>query len=267
MEARYSPRQDRPALSNTSTAHLALQDNAKYFYFKNAQGDITAIYDGAGNLKAEYEYDAWGNHVVTVDADDIGTLNPFRYRGYYYDDETGLYYFQSRYYDPEVGRFVSADDRFDMNAGFAGCNLFCYCANNPIINVDTRGNKLVNLRAYIESNGGTITIVPQFGSVLAIFELNGYSYTISCSKNYFDSFEVSDKSSLCAEEYIFAAYFNVGDWHKLVPGFRWYTGAEGDESTEGFQVDAVDQFLNKQFCMKFAKKIIDEVGIDGKYLG
>ena len=83
--------------------------STKYYYLKNVQGDITAIYDEAGNLKAEYEYDAWGNHVVTLDVGGIGSLNPFRYRSYYFDEETGLYYLQSRYYDPAVGRFINAD--------------------------------------------------------------------------------------------------------------------------------------------------------------
>ena len=73
------------------------------------QGDITGIYDASGNLKAEYVYDAWGNPVVTVDIDGIGTLNPFWYRGYYYDTETGLYYLNSRYYDPRTCRFISTD--------------------------------------------------------------------------------------------------------------------------------------------------------------
>ena len=86
-------------------------DNTKYYYEKNLQGDITGIYDAGGNLKAEYAYDAWGNPVVTVDIDGIGTLNPFRYRGYYYDTETGLYYLNSRYYDPKVGRWIHAGDR------------------------------------------------------------------------------------------------------------------------------------------------------------
>ena len=88
------------------------------YYEKNLQGDITGIYDASGNLKAEYAYDAWGNPVVTVDIDGIGTLNLFRYRGYYYDTETGLYYLNSRYYDPRTCRFISADERLNYNSVF-----------------------------------------------------------------------------------------------------------------------------------------------------
>ena len=113
-------------------------DNTKYYYEKNLQGDITGIYDAGGNLKAEYAYDAWGNPVVTVDIDGIGTLNPFRYRGYYYDTETGLYYLNSRYYDPRTCRFISADDILEF-LFVIGSNVFTYCGNNPIIYADISG--------------------------------------------------------------------------------------------------------------------------------
>ena len=81
-----------------------------YWYLKNAQGDITHIYDNAKECVAEYKYDAWGNHTVTNHTTaNIGTLNALRYRGYHFDVQTNLYYLQSRYYDPEVGRFISPD--------------------------------------------------------------------------------------------------------------------------------------------------------------
>ena len=114
-------------------------DNTKYYYEKNLQGDITGIYDAGGNLKAEYIYDAWGNPVIAVDIDGIGTLNPFRYRGYYYDTETGLYYLNSRYYDPRTCRFISADSIIGANGDIIGYNLFAYCSNNPIMYTDPSG--------------------------------------------------------------------------------------------------------------------------------
>ena len=81
-----------------------------YFYIKDLQGDITEIVDKDGKAVAEYAYDAWGN-MLTEDNGTltIGKLNPFRYRSYVYDEETGLYYLQSRYYDPLTGRFLNAD--------------------------------------------------------------------------------------------------------------------------------------------------------------
>ena len=113
-------------------------NNVRYYYEKNLQGDITAIYDGNGNKKAEYQYDAWGNHTITVNIDGIAILNPFRYRGYYFDTETGVYYLNSRYYDPQTGRFINADVQLNTNSLF-GYNLFTYCNNNPAMFVDPSG--------------------------------------------------------------------------------------------------------------------------------
>ena len=113
-------------------------NEVKYFYRKDAQGNVIAIINGDGGLIARYEYDAWGNHVVT-DKDGnpitsgIGELNPFRYRGYYYDTETELYYLQTRYYDPELGRFISQDSiEYAEPETINGLNLYAYCANNPV---------------------------------------------------------------------------------------------------------------------------------------
>jgi RHS repeat-associated protein len=96
------------------------------------------------NLAAKYEYDAWGNHTVTeYSEDNIGALNPIRYRGYYYDRETGLYYLKSRYYDPETGRFINADDPsvLDLTSGELNrYNLYAYCYNNPVMMTDSDGN-------------------------------------------------------------------------------------------------------------------------------
>ena len=110
-----------------------------YFYKKNLQGDITDIYHEDGTKYASYEYDAWGNCTITLDTNGIGTLNPFRYRGYYYDSETGLYYLKSRYYDPAVGRFINADNIFDRRS-ILGYNLYAYCLNNPSNRVDLFGH-------------------------------------------------------------------------------------------------------------------------------
>ena len=120
-----------------------------YFYQKDLQGNIVTIVNAAGAPMAQYYYDAWGNHKV-YDGDYItemtsptfiGNLNPFRYRGYYYDTETKLYYLKSRYYDPEVGRFISADTvNYAEPSKFDGLNLFAYCNNNPVMFVDPDGH-------------------------------------------------------------------------------------------------------------------------------
>ena len=115
-----------------------------YYYQKNLQGDITAIYNESGTLVAEYLYDAWGKilSVTNHTSANIGDINPFRYRGYYYDTETNLYYLNTRYYDPETGRFISSDttevlDNAKNNIG--GLNLYAYCDNKPVSGRDDDG--------------------------------------------------------------------------------------------------------------------------------
>lgn len=109
-------------------------------------GDVDQIYDTKGSLVARYIYDTWGNTLSVTDASGkaitdplhIANINPIRYRGYYYDAETGLYYLQSRYYDTSTRRFLNADTLLGANAG-AAYNLFAYCGNNPINMQDSDG--------------------------------------------------------------------------------------------------------------------------------
>lgn len=120
-----------------------------YFYVvTNAQGDVIELRDGNGNVTAKYTYDSWGKLLsitnangVTLAEDSFAHQISVRYRGYYYDTETGLYYLQSRYYDPETGRFLNADDvgfiGYDKSS--ASFNLFCYCKNEPINKVENQG--------------------------------------------------------------------------------------------------------------------------------
>ena len=115
----------------------------RYFYLTNLQGDVVAIVTTAGETVVEYSYDAWGN-ILTVTgsmANTLGKDNPLRYRGYVYDDETGLYYLQSRYYDPVLGRFINADGYVSTGQGFVGNNMFAYCNNNPVLYTDICGTR------------------------------------------------------------------------------------------------------------------------------
>ena len=113
-----------------------------YYYRKNLEGDITGIYDDAGNLKVTYTYDMWGKLTGVTDTSGTGLadVNPFRYRGYYYDSETGYYYLNSRYYDPETGRFLNADDPAYIGDSGIGGNLYAYCGNNAVNDSDPGGN-------------------------------------------------------------------------------------------------------------------------------
>ena len=109
---------------------------------------IIAILDNTGAVVVQYVYDAWGESLVLdaegneiTSASHVGQLNPFRYRGYFYDVETGLYYFQSRYYDPEMGRFINMDNvDYSDPETLNGLNLYAYCLNNPVMYVDSSGH-------------------------------------------------------------------------------------------------------------------------------
>jgi len=120
-----------------------------YYYLKDALGNIIGLAafldDYYYEVKVEYKYDAWGNLVETTGplSSTVGAQNPFLYKGYYFDRETGYYYLQSRYYSPEWCRFINADDPSVLNitqGDVMGVNLFAYCHNNPVNDSDPFGN-------------------------------------------------------------------------------------------------------------------------------
>ena len=112
-----------------------------YYYVLNLQGDVVKLIHYIPGFEYEsvatYEYDAWGN---VSSSGRLAEINPLRYRGYYYDNETGFYYLQSRYYDPANRRFINADVYASTGQGFVGTNMFAYCVNNPVFLTDEDGN-------------------------------------------------------------------------------------------------------------------------------
>ena len=128
--------QNRPA--------VVVYNGVPYAYVKSLQGDVIALLDGTGNVVVSYVYDAWGAPIGKSGsmAETLGTVQPFRYRGYVFDEETGLYYLRSRYYNPQIERFVTPDNTFFLTCDIANpiaTNLFGYCNNNPSTSSDNDG--------------------------------------------------------------------------------------------------------------------------------
>ena len=120
-------------------------NGTKYRYIHNLQGDIVGIVDGNGNLVVEYRYDAWGKLISITGTlkTSLGELNPFRYRGYVYDEETELYYLKSRYYNPKRNRFNNVDSIAGKVGALGAHNLFMYCANNSVLMSDPDGKEAI----------------------------------------------------------------------------------------------------------------------------
>ena len=132
-----------PLYDNEDSVCGILYNGTPYYFLKNLQGDVIAITDQEGTTVARYSYDAWGVCTIAEDTSDsnIAAINPFRYRGYYYDAEIGMYYLQSRYYDPNMGRFINVDSTafLGVDGSSLGYNLFAYCSNNSIQRSDFMG--------------------------------------------------------------------------------------------------------------------------------
>ena len=172
-----------PLYDNEDEVCGILYNSTPYYFLKNLQGDVIAITNRNGEVVARYTYDAWGKVLkvtnaggtVITSSTNIAIINPFRYRGYYYDTETCLYYLQSRYYDPDAARFINADEM--LNTELALClNLYSYCENCPIIfndlfgygktyviyydNPGTGFKDQANNSPYYNKNSKNVTMVP-----------------------------------------------------------------------------------------------------------
>ena len=167
-------------------------DPVTYYYVLNLQGDVVALTDDTGAIVAEYVYNAWGEKLHILDSDgneitsssNIAIINPLRYRGYYYDTETGWYYLQSRYYDPVNHRFINADTYASTNPTNAiACNMFAYCNNNPAILSDEQA-ELPTYCVAIADGGGKydppINIVGEGSqTIISSSDKRTYSYKYS----------------------------------------------------------------------------------------
>ena len=158
--------QNRPA--------VVVYNGTAYAYVKSLQGDIVAILDESGNAVVSYGYDAWGAPLWCTGelAETLGKVQPFRYRGYVFDEETGLYYLRSRYYNPGWGRFVNADNMI------AELNLFTYCKDSPILLYDPNGKWSLNKTVIEDAKSYVRNIVNQTAALISKAVLN-YNFEIS----------------------------------------------------------------------------------------
>ena len=156
--------QSRPAMVDFN--------GALYSYVHNLQGDVVGIVDSAGSLVVEYKYDAWGKptlvRTLTTAYEALAELNPFRYRGYVYDEETGLYYLRSRFYSPQLTRFLNPDAIVGVIGSILQQNLFLYASNMPTIFGDANGRFLCTLiGAVTGAISGLVTAIRTDDDILA----------------------------------------------------------------------------------------------------
>ena len=190
----------------TRTANGA---DTEYFYVKNLQGDILKVITATGTEAATYTYDAWGKLLTSTG--DLADINPLRYRGYFYDTETGLYYLQSRYYDPEVSRFINPDAFATTDAdGVLSANMFAYCENNPVINEDPTGAIALTTLILIGS--------AVFGVATALY--TGYEMR-QAGYGWDDTIFYSLGAGICA----FGTVYTLGSsLYSLYCSMSWYYG-------------------------------------------
>ena len=186
-------------------------NGTEYYYIKNLQGDVIAIADATGTIVGTYTYSAWGevyymtglsSSQIYEFTDNIVAINPIRYRGYYYDAETGLYYLNSRYYDPSTGRFVNSDGYVSgTGESVQGYNLFLYCHNNPVNMNDHSGNWpnwIKNVVNAITSVAKTVAkvVTTKTSKKTAIVKTSSPSSTSSSIVNHSNKTHVTTPSAM-----------------------------------------------------------------------
>ncbi|WP_196243273.1 RHS repeat domain-containing protein [Ruminococcus flavefaciens] len=166
-------------------------DGEAYYFEKNSQNDVERIFNSTGELICTYGYDAFGNIVSVSGDENIANLNPFRYRSYFYDEETGFYYLNARYYDPVVRRFVNADsvDYLGINGSAISYNLFTYCNNNPVMFEDQNGNVFKYNSSYKVSGSfeKSVSYTPSTWNNNRLYKANCYAYALNMYANGFNN--------------------------------------------------------------------------------
>ena len=248
-----------------------------YWFEKNLQGDIVAIYNASGTKLVSYIYDAWGNFTPTEASEDIPavvTNNPFTYRGYYYDYDLGLYYLQSRYYDSNTGRLISADALMSgVNGSLEGFNLYVYCFNNPIMYTDHFGNwpewvRKVGetINAFFGAFYGTVSVGVGVGAS-ASATVHGAKVEVSAKYVEKDTFSISENR------------FDITNSHEIDAEVRVLNllniGASTKQEHSYYDEDCTcdlwwDSYTKKTTCPAHKDTIDSDIKLDfsvGAYLG
>jgi RHS repeat-associated protein len=249
-------------------------NGVEYYVVRNGQNDVIALVDSTGTIVVEYTYSTYGE-VLTITgslASTIGALNPYRYRGYRYDNESGLYYLQSRYYNPVWGRFINADGLVATGSALLGVNQYAYCMNNPVNRTDKAGffPRMFNEFAY--------TFKKVFESIINVVRttpvINGVKRTHTTTPTLMIDAGVifgkigfsSTHTEKDSEEGLLYGFSDIGNNSaEQGVGFNLYgwLGAEGGYRTDG------NAFLNVQVTPKLhasASIGVNGVGLSAGYI-
>ena len=209
-----------------------------YYYVLNLQGDVVKLIQANGHVVAQYTYDAWGN---VSSSGRLAEINPLRYRGYYYDSETGFHYLQSRYYDPANRRFINADSYQSTGQGFIGTNMFAYCNNSPILFVDHDGDDAeavgwwASTMWWLCAADGPIPVgdalyglgIIVFGGI-SIYTASNFSFEVDLPKEHSSPCEVEEETEVPEVTY-------PGDDPAEAPeGYEWRGNGQQGSSKGGY---------------------------------
>lgn len=238
--------------------------NKHYYYVKNIQGDIIKLMNSANSVVATYVYDAWGNHKVynssgveNTSSTWIGNINPIRYRGYYYDVETGLFMVGHRYYNPEWGRWLSPDDIEYLDPqSINGLNLYAYCNNDPLNKYDPTGH--FAMPTWLKWTIGAVVLV---GTVVAAVATGGAALAVGAAVGAGVGAGLGLASGITLDENGGFSY----DWDKAASGFMFGSITGAISGVAGAYFD--EAIKAGSMLAKGAMALIDGTLSLGSYIG
>ena len=245
-------------------------DFETYYYILNLQGDVVQIIDANGVMQAEYIYSPWGE-IISAEGD-LAEINPLRYRGYYYDSETGFYYLQSRYYDPENHRFINADVYTSTDSSDAiACNMFAYCRNNPVIAADENGEWLnIVVGAIVGAVVNTVSAVIQqkpideiivsgvCGAVSGGLTAMGFGAAVGAVTSFVDSAYSNTKAVIRGESTIGEAIVGTAVDTAVGAAFGAMGAASTSEIAASRQITEAGYSGLKTLCQKGLHPVVKE---------